>query len=223
MSGQHLGMGKHSNLQQSNQSSRRKGRSLLHVRKQLIALCAAVFLLCCISGCSQNTSSTHYDAPDSSSDSTQVQSSDSTASAPAPAADPQPAQTQGTLRVHYLNVGQGDSEFIELPNGTCMLIDAGVADAGQDIVNYIKGLGYSHIDYLVATHPHADHIGGMPAVLSAFTIGEVWAPKAVHTTKTYENFLDQIAAKGLTINTASAGKRIYDASGCTLDTLSPSE
>ena len=224
MSGQYSGNGKHSNLQQGNQSGHQGNQNILQTHKKLIAITCAIFLfLCCVAGCSKNTSSTHYDAPDSSSDSVQVQSSDAAVSTPAPATDPQPAQTQGTLRVHYLNVGQGDSEFIELPNGTCMLIDAGVADAGQDIVNYIKGLGYSHIDYLVATHPHADHIGGMPAVLSAFTIGEVWAPKAVHTTKTYENFLDQIAAKGLTINTASTGKRIHDASGCTIDILSPSE
>jgi len=57
------------------------------------------------------------------------------------------------LKVHYLDVGQGDSEFLELPNGQTMLIDAGVQERGAGIVSYIKGLGYNKIDYIIAHIP----------------------------------------------------------------------
>lgn len=72
-------------------------------------------------------------------------------------------QTQSeNLVVHYLDVGQGDSEFIELPNGETMLIDAGETDKGETVVNDISALGCNKITYLVATHPHSDHIAVCP-------------------------------------------------------------
>ena len=131
------------------------------------------------------------------------------------------AKEEGTLRVHYLDVGQGDSEFLELPDGKTMLIDAGVADAAPTVVDYVRKLGYSRIDYVVATHPHADHIGGMATVLKAFDVGEVWAPRASANTKTFEKFLDTVASKGLSINTAEAGKVLLDEGGCEAAILSP--
>lgn len=131
------------------------------------------------------------------------------------------AKGEGVLRVHYLDVGQGDSEFLELPGGKTMLIDAGVADAAPTVIDYIRNLGYSRIDYVVATHPHADHIGGMAAVLKAFDVGEVWAPKVSANTKTFEKFLDAVAAKGLSINTAEAGKVLVGEGECEVAILSP--
>ncbi len=65
-------------------------------------------------------------------------------------------QQNGTIVVHFLDVGQGDSEFIQLPEGKCMLIDAATAEYGNKIIEQIKALGYTKIDYLVATHPHSD-------------------------------------------------------------------
>ena len=86
------------------------------------------------------------------------------------------------LVCHYIDVGQGDSEFVELPNGESMLIDAGPAESGDTVVNYIQSLGYDRINYLVATHPHSDHIGGMKRVVDSFTIDNVYMPKATATT-----------------------------------------
>jgi competence protein ComEC len=111
----------------------------------------------------------------------------------------------GLLKAHFIDVGQGDSIFVELPNGRTMLIDAGPVSAGRSVVNYIKDLGYKRIDYLIATHPHEDHIGGIPTVLKSFTVGEVWAPNVSHTTQTYEDFLDAVADKSLSIHTARSG------------------
>jgi len=114
----------------------------------------------------------------------------------------------GVLRVHYLDVGQADSEFIELPDGKTMLIDAGNKGDGASVVSYIKNLGYSTIDYLVATHPHEDHIGGMAEVINSFAIGEIYMPKVASTTQAFENLLTTIQDKGYSINTAQAGVQI---------------
>ena len=74
------------------------------------------------------------------------------------------------MKVHFIDVDQGDSTFIELPNGEAMLIDAGETDQADKVVTYIYTQGYDTIDYVVATHAHSDHIGGLPVVLDSFNI-----------------------------------------------------
>lgn len=128
---------------------------------------------------------------------------------------------EGKLIVHYLDVGQGDSEFVELPNGECMLIDASVSEYDERIAQTISGLGYSQIDYVVATHPHADHIGGMVYVIDSFDIGAVYMPKVSSNSKTFENLLNTIADKGLQINAAKAGEMIYSSSEMQIEFLAP--
>lgn len=128
---------------------------------------------------------------------------------------------QKMMRVHYIDVGQGDAIFIELPNSQTMLIDAGESSKGQIVINYIKSLGFSKIDYLLGTHPHTDHIGGLAQVINAFNIGKVYMPKAVSTSKTYENLLNTIAAKNLKINTAKAGINVIQESNITADIIAP--
>lgn len=113
--------------------------------------------------------------------------------------------TDGELRVHFLDVGQGDSIFVELPNGECMLIDASEREMAGRIISYIDSLGYKRIDHLVATHPHADHIGGMQSVVEYFDIGEVYMPEAVTDTKTFIDLLEAIEGKGLSITVVTAG------------------
>ena len=109
------------------------------------------------------------------------------------------------LTVSFLDVGQGDSEFIQLPNGECMLIDASTQDMGNEIVDYIKNRGYKKIDYVVATHPHADHIGGLKQVLNSFEIGTVYMTQAVTTTKTYTDLLYAIQDKNIKLQKAKMG------------------
>lgn len=124
---------------------------------------------------------------------------------------------------HYIDVGQGDSEFIEFPDGKTMLIDAGTDKYGETVVDYVKNLGYSKIDYLVGTHPHADHIGGMADVVNAFEIGNIYMPKVGTNTKTFENLLDTIQSKDMIINTAKAGMNIVssDENDYSADILAP--
>lgn len=125
------------------------------------------------------------------------------------------------MRVSYIDVGQGDSEFIELPNGETLLIDAGTNETGKEAVNYIKSLGYTSIDYVVGTHPHEDHIGGLDDVINTFNIGKIYIPKITADTKTFEDVLDAIDSKGLTINTAKAGVTLVESEGLSVKILAP--
>lgn len=125
------------------------------------------------------------------------------------------------LVVHYLDVGQGDSEFIEFPNGKTMLIDAGESEMGDRVVNAIKTLGYSKIDYLVATHPHADHIGGLPKVFEAFEIGTVFMPNAVSTSKAFEKLLDAIENEDCAVIRAMDGVKVIDTDGLNVEFVAP--
>ena len=125
------------------------------------------------------------------------------------------------LKVHFLDVGQGDSCFVELPNGQTMLVDAGTSQYGQRVVDYVRGAGYGSIDYVVMTHPDADHIGGMARVISRLPVGQILAPACGSTTQTWENLLDTIAAKGMTITTATAGTSVVQAGELSVRFVAP--
>lgn len=127
------------------------------------------------------------------------------------------------MKVHYIDVGQGDCEFIELANGQTMLIDAGNAENGREIVSYVKNLPnqYSNIDFVIATHPHADHIGGMAEVLNSFEIGKMYMPKALTTTETFSNLLNTIEVRGIDLYTAKAGVNITTSENISVDLLAP--
>lgn len=125
------------------------------------------------------------------------------------------------LKVHYLDVGQGDSIFIELPNNETMLIDAAESYQSENIINYLKNLNYQKIDYVIGTHPHTDHIGGLKDIINTFEIEKIYMPKVVSTTKTYESLLMAIKNKNLKINTAKAGTSIIDTDALKINILAP--
>ena len=127
--------------------------------------------------------------------------------------------TYGLMRVHFIDVGQADSAFIELGNGQTMLIDAG--RSGGDVVDYIRNLQYETIDYVVASHPHDDHIGGMAAVLNSFNIGKMYMPKQAHTISAFTNMLDVIENKGIDLYTAKVGTNILSSGNINIDVLAP--
>lgn len=111
------------------------------------------------------------------------------------------------MSVTYLNVGQGDSELIQV-NGINMLIDAGTNAGANDLVKDLKNRGIKTIDIAIATHPHEDHIGGMDEVLENFDVKSFYAPKVAHTTKTYENMLKAVKNEGLKIQQIKEGTKI---------------
>lgn len=131
------------------------------------------------------------------------------------------AISQGEMRVHFLDVGQGDSIFIELPDQKTMLIDAGESKNADDIIGYIASLGIDTIDYVVATHPHSDHIGGMARVIYKMNVNNIYMPKVSHNTRTFENLLETVSSKNLTVKTAKAGVKIYSDDTINIEILSP--
>lgn len=101
------------------------------------------------------------------------------------------------LKAHFINVGQGDSIFIQTPNGKNILVDGGPRSAGNDVVSYLKQQGVTGIDLMVATHPDADHIGGLINVLQDLTVKKVLDSGATHTTQTFADYLTLIDQKNI--------------------------
>ncbi|MDI7246549.1 MAG: ComEC/Rec2 family competence protein [Bacillota bacterium] len=129
----------------------------------------------------------------------------------------------GRLAVHFIDVGQGDSILILAPSGKTMLIDGGPADASERLIAYLKEQEVAKIDVLVATHPHADHIGGLVEVLRAFPVGLVVDSGKVHTTATYERFLTLIDQKNIRFRLGRAGDSIDLGPGFAARILHPTE
>lgn len=127
------------------------------------------------------------------------------------------------LKVHYIDVGQGDSILIQLPNGQTMLIDGGPGKHAQIVIDYLKEEKVEKIDYLVATHPHEDHIGGLPSVVNSFDIDKIYMPNKTHTTKAFEDLLLAIQNKDKKITIAKAGDLILDKEGLSVEILAPEE
>lgn len=84
--------------------------------------------------------------------------------------------SQDALRIHYIDVGQGDSTLIEFPDGQVMLIDAGTSKSATHIIDYLKQQKVSVIDHFIVTHSDADHVGGADKVLEAFEIKNIYRP-----------------------------------------------
>ncbi|MFL0248564.1 ComEC/Rec2 family competence protein [Candidatus Clostridium stratigraminis] len=122
------------------------------------------------------------------------------------------------LIVHYIDVGQADSILVQV-NDKNLLIDAGSIDSKDKLVSYLKNQGVHKLDYVVATHPHEDHIGGMSTVIKKFTIGEFFAPKKLSNTDVFEKMIT--ALKNTKIRTAKAGVKINLGSNINCEMLAP--
>lgn len=146
-----------------------------------------------VAGCSMRGST-----PSANPTSFQTQSQEQSSSQPEPAAG-------NILKVHFIDVGQGDAILIQTPSGQNMLIDAGENDQGNKVVNYLAGQGVKDLAVVIGTHPHSDHIGGLDTVINHFPIGSLYMPKVTQTTKTFQDVLDAAKSNGLTISRAKAG------------------
>ncbi|HHV24377.1 MAG TPA: PGF-pre-PGF domain-containing protein [Methanosarcina sp.] len=124
------------------------------------------------------------------------------------------------LTVHFIDVGQGDSILVQYGDKD-MLIDAGERGTGDDVAEYIKRKGVTSLDYVVATHPHADHIGGMSDILKTFPIGQFLDSGYPHTSGTYEYMLETIDSNNIPFTTVKRGDKIDFASGIVVEVLNP--
>lgn len=127
------------------------------------------------------------------------------------------------MSVHFIDVGQGDSILIQSPNGKTMLIDGGVKGAGKNIVAYLKEQGVTKLDYVVATHPDADHIGGLIAVLNSISIKNFIDSGKVHTSQTFEEMLTLINEKNIPYRVPNTDDSINLDRDLTIDVLSADE
>lgn len=125
------------------------------------------------------------------------------------------------LKVHYIDVGQGDSILIQTPNGKNMLIDAGTNESTSKVTAYLSRLGITQLDIIAGTHPHEDHIGGMDAVINMFRVGKVYMPKVTATTQTYEDVITALKNKGLSITTPASGTTVDLDPAVKLEILAP--
>lgn len=128
----------------------------------------------------------------------------------------------GEVSVHFIDVGQGDSILIQGPD-CAVLIDAGDRGLGETVVQYLRDQGVSRLDLVIATHAHADHIGGLAEVLTEFPVEEIMDPGAVHTSRTFEDYLDIVEDKGIAFTEARAGLHRDLGSGLGLEILHPQD
>lgn len=122
--------------------------------------------------------------------------------------------------VHFLDVGEGDCTLF-LSGGEAVLIDAGTADMGQRIVSYLASQGVTELRAVIATHPHANHIGSLSTVLASFDVDAFYTTDAVYTTWTYQNMLRMVETQGIPITVPEPGDTLKLQSGAVFRFLSP--
>ncbi|HEY3307374.1 MAG TPA: DNA internalization-related competence protein ComEC/Rec2 [Desulfuromonadaceae bacterium] len=139
-----------------------------------------------------------------------------------------PSSADGRLHISMLSVGQAESLLIKLPDGGTMLVDGGGylqesdKDFGQrTLVPALHKMGVHRIDRLILTHSHPDHIGGLPFVSSAFSIGEFWEAAPGGVGKQYEQVRLNLLEKKVPMRQLAAGDKIKLGSGVSISVLSP--
>ena len=138
---------------------------------------------------------------------------------PGPTSVPTSTSQPGAFSVHFIDVGQGDAILVEAGDAD-ILVDGGPGSSA--VLSYLAGQHVPDIDLLVATHPHADHIGGLDDVLARYDVGEIWTNGASATTQAYQDFAAAAAAEGAAQHQIRRG---YSSQfgGVTLTALHPAE
>lgn len=123
--------------------------------------------------------------------------------------DLSPKINPNNMFVHYIDVGQGDSILIQVNNKN-LLIDSGPKSDKNKLLSYLSSLHLDKLDYVIATHPHEDHIGNMSEIIKDYTVLKFYAPRVESTTKTFEKMVDALKHKNLKINIIKKGTNSID-------------
>ena len=134
---------------------------------------------------------------------------------------PESPVADDSLKVRFVDVGQGDCEIVQFPDGRNMIIDGGTNETSSELVNVIKSYGIKRFDYVVATHPHEDHIGGLDDVVESFEIGNVYLPDTSSTSVSFKNLLKSISQSGAKVNRAYEGVTMIDETDIKAEFLAP--
>ncbi|NLH45470.1 MAG: MBL fold metallo-hydrolase [Acholeplasmataceae bacterium] len=130
---------------------------------------------------------------------------------------------QEKMTVTVLDVGQADAILLQT-EGKNILVDSGLSDSADKLVAELKKIGVKKVDVLIATHPHADHIGGMNAVLKNFEVGKIYDSGQVTTSKMYQKYLKTVKEKKIPFALLRASDRIeFGSDGAVLEVLGPQE
>ncbi len=138
---------------------------------------------------------------------------------------PQPAEAlwKTNLELHFIDVGQADSIYMVTSNGKHVLIDSGDEHDGEKVVSYLQEKGVEHLDLVIATHPHHDHIGSMDMILNSFDVDALYMPTVSYHTSYYKRLINSIERYGIVVHEAKAGVKVKLARNITIEFVAPAK
>lgn len=142
-----------------------------------------------------------------------------------PAAPSEPVQTgltgevNGDLQIHFIDVGQADSILVDC-GGEAMLVDGGNVGDGQLVVSYLEQLGIEELEYVINTHPHEDHVGGLAAVMAVFPTKHAYSSMNNYGSRAFDNYLYYVDQQGLELHIPLADEQ-FTLGGAVVTVLGP--
>lgn len=131
---------------------------------------------------------------------------------------------EGNIAVHFIDVEQGDCELI-VSGDTTVLVDCGEKIHSSRVIEYLKDQGIRKLDYIIATHPHEDHIGGMSDIMQSFAVGKVIMPEVpadlLPMGRNFEKMLDTIESRGIDAEYCRQGAKLDIGNGAEIEFIAP--
>ncbi len=131
---------------------------------------------------------------------------------------------EGNIAVHFIDVEQGDCELI-VSGDTTVLVDCGEKIFSSRVIDYLKSQGIRKLDYIIATHPHEDHIGGMSDIMQSFAVGKVIMPEVpadlLPMGRNFEKMLDTIESRGIDAEYCRQGAKLDIGNGAEIEFIAP--
>jgi competence protein ComEC len=197
-------------------------------RSKIVFLFAFIFLAigCLLNACDSTDSDvSHAPLPATAPSESQVVESPAQASAEAATSTPdQVLPVDSTFAVHFIDVGQADAALV-LCDNKAMLIDGGNVEDSSLIYSYLKNLNVTHLDYMVCTHAHEDHVGGLAGALNFASVDVAYCPVTSYDTDAFRDFLKYLDKQGIGITIPSPGDSftLGSASVTVLGPINPSD